>query len=282
VAREASDDEDSRPAGGDLGWRRKGTLGLAAADEAKLFAAKAGEVIGPTKTADGRGWILLITSGSREGTLDFDKVKNELAEEQLKQQKAVTIAKQRAEAALAAGKAASDKSFKDLFPGPAAAGDTKDGKDAKTAAKPAKGDAKAAAAIPVIDARAEETGLFARRGTVIEQIGDSSELSKAAWALTPDAPLAGPFDVAGSYVVVRLKERKDPDAAELEKKKSELRRDAELAKWNEVLTGWVKHRCQEAKSGGKLTVNKTLLKYEDAQEPPAYEACAGDAARRPS
>jgi hypothetical protein len=117
---------------------------------------------------------------------------------------------------------------------------------------------------------------------VVEQIGDSPELAKAAFDLKPDAPLAGPFDIAGSFVIVRLKERKDPDLQELAKKKDELQRDAELVKWNEVLTSWVKSRCQQEKSAGRITVNRSILKYEDTQAPTTYEPCVGDEApRRP-
>ena len=103
---------------------------------------------------------------------------------------------------------------------------------------------------------------------MIEQIGDSPELAKAAWSLKPETPLAGPFEIAGSYVVVRLKDRKDPDPREWEKKQGDLRRDAELAKWNEVFTTWVKSRCLEAKGAGRITVNRSLLRYEDSQELP--------------
>jgi peptidyl-prolyl cis-trans isomerase D len=249
VAREASDDEDSRSRSGDLGWRRKGTMGLEAADEEKLFAAKPGEIVGPFKTTE--GWVLMTPLAQRQGTWGFDQVKAELAEEQIKQEKAIVLAKQKAEAALAVAKAAPDKTLKELFPG---TGDT----------------------------RAEETGLFSRRGTVVEQIGDSPELAKAAFSLKPTNPWAGPVEVAGSYVIVRLKERKDPDPDEWEKKKAELQHDAELAKWNDVFTSWAKHRCLEAKDAGRITVNRSLLKYEDSQEPPPYEPCVAESPRRPS
>lgn len=274
IAREASDDEEGRNRAGELGWRRKGSLGLADADETKLFAAKAGEVVGPFKTD--QGMALFTTSGSRSGNMTFDQVKDELAEEKLKQDKALALAKQKADAALAAAKAAPDKSLKDVFPG-SAAGSAEPPKPA--AGKPA---AKAPVAPTVVDVRAEETGLFSRRGTVVEQIGDSAEVAQAAWSLTKEAPLAGPFEVAGSYFVVRLKERKEPDAAEFEKQKSDLQRDAELKKWDDVYTGWVKARCLEAKAAGRLSVNKNVLKYEDGQEAPAYELCAGESPRRPS
>ncbi|HEY4186750.1 MAG TPA: SurA N-terminal domain-containing protein [Polyangia bacterium] len=269
LARELSEDEDGRAKGGDLGWKRKGTLGLDDADEAKVLAAKPGTVVGPFKKGD--NLALYVLSGSRQGTLGFDAVKSDLAEERLRQEKSVVIAKQRAEAALALAKAAPDQTLKQLFPGPPAADASADPKAAKPVAKAAK-----PGAAPAVDARAEETGLFARRGSVIEQIGDSPELAKAAFDLKTDAPLAGPVEVAGSFVVVRLKERKDPDLKELEAKKGELQRDAELVKWNEVLTNWVKSRCLEEKAAGRITVNRTMLKYDDNQPPVPYEPCVGD------
>jgi peptidyl-prolyl cis-trans isomerase D len=287
VAREASDDPDGRSRGGDLGWRRKGTLGLADADEAQVLNAKPGAVVGPFKKGD--GLALFTSAGTRQGTLSFDAVKDEIAVERIRQEKSVAIAKQHAEAALAAAKASGGQTLKQLFPGPTATDEaSSDGKAASPAAiKSLKGTPAAktgsVAVPPPSDARAEETGLFSRRGTVIEQIGDSPELAKVAFDLKPDAPLAGPFDVAGSFVVVRLKERKDPDMQELEKKQADLRRDAELVKWNDVLTGWLKARCQQEKAAGRLTVNKSFVRYDDGQPPPPYDPCTGDleTARRP-
>jgi len=273
LARELSEDEESRARGGDLGWKRKGTLGLSEEDEKSVLAAKAGTVVGPFKKGD--ALALFVTSGSRQGTLSFDAVKSEMAEERIRQEKAVALAKQHAEDALAIAKGAAGKSLKELFPGPAGAE-----ADTKPAAKPVAKSAKTPA-VPA-DTRAEETGLFTRRGSVVEQIGDSPALAKAAFDLKTDAPLAGPFDIAGSFVIVRLKERKDPDMQELAKKKDELQRDAELVKWNEVLTNWVKSRCQQEKSAGKLSVNRSILRYDDTQAQTAYEPCVGDESpRRP-
>ena len=268
LARELSEDEEGRSKGGDLGWKRKGTLGLSDADEAAVMSAKPGVVVGPYKKGDNLALYLL--SGTRKGTLGFDAVKSDLAEERLRQDKAVAIAKQHAEQALALAKASPDKTLKQLFPGPATESTDSKPADGKPAAKPAK------PAPSAIDARAEETGLFSRRGSIVEQIGDSPALAKAAFDLKPEAPLAGPVEVAGSFVVVRLKERKDPDAKELEAKKADLQRDAELVKWNEVMTNWVKARCQEEKAAGRITVNRSVLKYDDGQPPVPYEPCVGD------
>lgn len=271
VARQTTEDEETRATGGDLGWRRQGMLGLDEADEKKLFEAKSGTVVGPLKTSG--GFVLLTRTETRKGTQSFDQVKRELAEEQIKQERARTLAKQKADAAVNAARGASDKTLKDLF----ASGTERDGKNGDASSKAArakrKGDA-AQAAAAATDVRAEETGLFSRRGNVIEGIGESADMAKAAFALTEAAPVAGPFDVAGSYIVVRLKERKEPDATEFEKTKDDLRREAELVKWQEVVTDWGKARCDEAHAARKIEVTRELLRYEDSPKPPPYEPCS--------
>ena len=267
AAKESSDDAGSKAKGGDLGWKRKGTLGLESADDDKVFAAKAGELLGPFKTKDG-GVVLVVAEGSREGDLPFDKVKLDLAEEKLREERSGALAKADAEAALAKAKADGGKTLKELFP-------PKDDKaEPKPDAKPSK-----LAKLPALDAdapRAEETGLFSRRGSregaIVEGLGVSNALTKAAFELKPGA-LAGPFEVSGSWVLVRLKERKDPDMAEYEKKKLDLQRDAEMNKWMEVLTDWSHDRCLEARNAKRIVINRDVLRYEDSAEPPPYEPC---------
>lgn len=275
VARQVSEDEETRATGGDLGWRRQGMLGLDENDEKKLFEAKPGAVVGPLKTSG--GFVLLTRSETRKGTQSFDQVKRELAEEQIKQERARALAKQKAEAATTAARGANDKTLKELFAGGAqntsAGGDGK-GNDAASKAARAKRKGESAQAAAATDLRAEETGLFSRRGNVIEGIGESADMAKAAFALTAADPVAGPFEVAGSYVVVRLKERKEPDPAEFEKTKDDLRREAELVKWQEVVTDWGKARCDEAQSAHKIEVTRELLRYEDSPKPPPYEPCS--------
>jgi peptidyl-prolyl cis-trans isomerase D len=258
VAKESSDDAFSKARGGDVGWRGHGATNLPSDLEKQLFDAKQGDVVGPLKGAN--GWYLTKVEGSREGNIPFEQVKLELAEEKVRAEAAGAQAKTRAVAALEKAKAAPDKTLKDLFPAPA----EDKGKDDS-----------AAPAAP----RAEETGLFSPRGTregaMVEGIGVSNDLAKAAFALTTAAPLAGPFEVAGSWVLVRLKERKDPDPAEFEKKKPELVRDAELTKWIEVLTDWTHARCIEARDKKQIHINRDELRYEDSGEPPPYEPCLG-------
>jgi peptidyl-prolyl cis-trans isomerase D len=259
VAKESTDDAAAKARGGLLGWRGQGAANLPNEQEKKLFAAKSGEVVGPLKGSGG----LYITKieGSREGNVPFESVKRELATEKVRSEKAGGQARARADAALARAKAEPTKTLKDLFPAPAESKDEKAAPVAESAAP-----------------RAEETGLFAahgtREGVQIEGIGVSNALGKAAFSLTTAAPLAGPFEVAGSWIIVRLKERKEPDLAEFEKQKNDLVRDAERAKWDQVLGDWTRARCNEVKDAKGLRINREVLRYEDSTEPPPYEPCA--------
>jgi peptidyl-prolyl cis-trans isomerase D len=259
VAKESTDDPAMRARGGDLGWRGQGAANLPTEPEKKLLAAKAGDVVGPLK-GSGAFYITKV-EGSREGNVPFDAVKRELATEKVRGEKAGAQARAKADAALARAKAEPTKTLKDIFPAPAENKDDKGAPPAQSAAP-----------------RAEETGLFSahgnREGVQIDGIGASNELAKAAFALTTAAPLAGPFEVAGSWIVVRLKERKDPDLAEFEKQKGELMRDAERTKWDQVLTDWTRARCTEVKDGKGIRINREVLRYEDASEPPPYEPCS--------
>jgi peptidyl-prolyl cis-trans isomerase D len=250
VAKDASEDARTKARGGDLGWRRQSSTGLGAPVEEKVWPAADGEVVGPIK--GDAGFSIVKVEATREGTQAFEKVQNELAESALREEKAKAKAKADAEEALAKATANNAKTLKDLFPVPP--------------------DALAGGAQV---ARAEETGLFSRRGNVVEGIGPSAELAKAAFALTTDKALGGPFEVSSAYYIVRLKERKHADAAEFEKKKGELTEQATLQRGAEVVNEWAHRRCVEAKEQKKIQVNLDVLRYDDNPETRvAYEPCS--------
>jgi peptidyl-prolyl cis-trans isomerase D len=249
VAKAASDDTRSKNRGGLVGWKRPGANTFGPAVETKVWAAKDGEVVGPIKGTE--GFYIVVPEATREGNITFDQVKLELAEGELRQERAKAKAKAEAEAALAKAKAAKDKTLKELFPAPpeALAG---------------------AESSP----RGEETGLFARRGQIVEGLGAAPELAKAAFALETAQPFGGPFEVAGSYVVVKLKERKRADLAEFEKKKASLMQEAAMVRGEEVLSEWTHRRCLEAKEAKRINVNTEILRYDDSAEGRvAYEPC---------
>jgi peptidyl-prolyl cis-trans isomerase D len=258
LAKQASDDTATKGRGGDLGWRARSGTGLQGEAEDKLFAAKSGAIVGPLKGTD--GYVIAKVEGSREGHIPFDMAKLELAQEKLRQEQGVARAKAAAEAALAKANQNPTAALKTVFPPPS---DTQEASSADAGATP----------------RVEETGLFSLRatpeGVVIDNIGPSNALAKAAFALTTEKPLAGPFAIADNFYIVRLKERKEPDLADFERRKLELAREAEMAKGERVLSDWTHATCVEAKEAKRISVNLEVLKYgEENNEQVSFEPCA--------
>jgi peptidyl-prolyl cis-trans isomerase D len=251
LAKASSDDENSRARGGDLGWQRKGGTTRGSEVEDKVWAAKDGELVGPVKIAG--GLALVVPEAIREGDIPFEQARLEIAESELRQERSLERAKAAASAALAKAKAEPSKSLKDLFPAPDS--DEKAGKKD----------------VP----HAEETGLYARRGSMVQGIGPAPTLAKAAFELPSEAPLGGPFQELGSFIVVRLKEHLKPDMAEFEKEKQRMADEATQQKGQTVVMDWARQRCQEAKEAKKIEVNLDLLRYEGGPEGTvAYEPCS--------
>jgi hypothetical protein len=110
---------------------------------------------------------------------------------------------------------------------------------------------------------------------MVQGIGPAPSLAKAAFELTSEAPLGGPFKELGSFIVVRLKERQKPDMAEFEKEQHRMQADAAQQKGQAIVMDWARRRCQEAKEAKKLDVNLDLLRYEGGPESAvAYEPCS--------
>ena len=251
VAKAASEDERTKARGGDLGWQRVGGTTLDPAVDTKVAAAKDGELVGPIKTAS--GFVLAVAEATREGTIAFEAAKLELAESKLREEKSRAAAKAEADAALAKIKASPSKSLKDLYPAP------EEGEEGKAKVK---------------GVTAEETGLFSRRGSTVAAIGKAPTLAKSIFALTKDAPIAGPIEEMGSFIIVKLKERKEPDLADFEKHKIGLIEDATKRKAGMVVMEWALQRCREARDAKQIEVNLDLLRYEGGPEGAIqYEPC---------
>ena len=251
LAKAFSEDAISRARGGDLGWQRKGGTTLGSDVDDKVWAAKDGELIGPVKIAG--GLALVVPEATREGDISFEQARLEIAESELRQERSQARAKAAAEAALAKAKAQPSRSLKDLFPAP---DNDEKGRKKDTL-------------------QAEETGLYARRGSMVQGIGPASTVAKAAFELTSEAPLGGPFQELGSFIVVRLKEHLKPDMAEFNKEAQRLAEEAAQQKAQMVVMEWARQRCQEAKEAKRIDVNLDLLRYEGGPEGAvAYEPCS--------
>jgi hypothetical protein len=120
----------------------------------------------------------------------------------------------------------------------------------------------------------QETGLFSRRGDMVQDIGISKELAKRAFELKP-GEVAGPFDAGSAWVVVRVKEHHDPDLADFEKRKSDIVREYERTKWAELVDNWSKQKCAEVRDDGRIKVNGEVLEYEvGGKSPIPYQPCS--------
>jgi parvulin-like peptidyl-prolyl isomerase len=240
-------DEKARRRGGLIGWRKKGFSGLGPVEE-KVFAAKKGDLVGPEKSE--RGVQIFLVEDFREGDVPVEAAQREIAEELVRTEKAKEKARAEAQALLAKVKAG--EKLESLV-GKEGASDTE---EAAGSDKP----------------RLKETGLFSRRGEMVQDLGVSKELAKAAFEL-PIGQVAGPFDVGGAIALVRVKEKKEPDMAEFEKRKAELLRQAEKMKAYEVMAGWTKQRCTEVKAEGRIKASDEILSADG--KPVKYEPCQG-------
>jgi peptidyl-prolyl cis-trans isomerase D len=262
VAKTTSTEEFTKKKGGLIGWRKKGFTGFSDALDGKVFTAEKGSVIGPERTD--RGFELVTVDEFREGDVPLEVAQREIAEEAVRAEHAKQKARTEAEALIAKVKAG--EKLETLVP-------------KETAEETAENKEK-----PLSIRRAEppklmETGLFARHGEMVQEVGVSKDLAKRAFELKP-GELAGPFDVAGGAVVVRLKERKEPDMADFEKRKTEILREAERMKWEKVLESWSKNRCVEVKDAGRIRVNPEIFTDTTSPNPPKlsekskYEPCS--------
>lgn len=107
------------------------------------------------------------------------------------------------------------------------------------------------------DAPVLETGETTPQGAYISGLGASQALKNAAFALTPEAPVAPEaYDVGGLWVIAALKERKKPTEEEIAaalpayaKRMLERRRSEVVRDWNAAL-----------KANAKIVYNDELLK----------------------
>ncbi len=266
VAKAVSTEERTKHKGGLIGWRKKGFTGFSEALDGKVFAAKKGELLGPERTD--RGFELVQVEDFREGDVALEVAQREIAEDAVRVDHAK--AKAKAEADGIAAKIKAGEKLETLVPKEPAQ-ENADERRTKTLGTRLTDPPKLL-----------ETGMFARRGEMVQDIGVSRELARKAFELK-QGEVGGPYEVAGGYVIVRVKERKDPDLVDFDKRKVEIVREYERTKWAEVLDSWSKQRCAEVRDDGRIRVNDEILSYEATAVPGKapinekvkYEPCAG-------
>lgn len=96
--------------------------------------------------------------------------------------------------------------------------------------------------------KVEETDGMPRAGAYIPGLGGNADLKKDAFALTKEAPVGKQvYDVTGRQVLVVLKDRIAPDAADFDKKKEGLLTQLEGRRRTEALTAYVEDLKKKAR-----------------------------------
>ena len=217
VAKEVSVDEATRSEGGDLGTFPRGRM-MPAFDQA-AFALEVGKPSGPVKTDRGVHLILVESHESASQT-PFEAVQEKLAADLLRDDRA-------AEAARAAANSVLEKA---------------------SAGQPF-GKAAEAEKLPV-----SVTPPFGFRDAAIPGLSGVSDLREAAFALTPENPLAKRvFSDAENLYVVSLQTREVPSEEQIEGEMSATR-ERLLQRARGLTTQlWYSERLKQLQASGKVS-----------------------------
>jgi parvulin-like peptidyl-prolyl isomerase len=253
LAAKLSEDDSARIRGGDLGYKEYKRFNYGTAGEKKLAEAKPGTVITEVLRSIG-GFHVVKVEAKREGDVTLAQAEREIAEKLMITDRRKARARQMAEETLTKVKEGAKLEL--LF--------TKaEPQDEEAASQPSSAPKMLVHKAPPGTPKLEETGPFERRGNVVNQIGVSPDLAKAAFELKPAQPLMDKvYEVSGSFIIARLKERQDPNPTEFDKTKDEFARRQQAQKWGEILSDWAQRQCVAARDSGQIHVNNDLLTYE--------------------
>ncbi len=233
LAKQFSEDLETKEKGGDLGFVERLQLPNAFAD--LLFALQPGEVTAPVETP--MGWFLGTVSEKQAPVQrPLDQVRQEIAAQLLVKEKARALAKADADKALAA--LGTGKTLTELFPP----------EKSDSGANPF---AFAAETAPT----AKETGEFNASADGVPQIGEAAELKKQIFALTAPATLPQVTELPDGFVVAVVDERKVPSDANFEQQKAQLKLEAVKGKQFEVREGYLK----ALKQSGTVVTNDSAI-----------------------
>ncbi len=219
VAEALSDDEGTRARGGDVGFVSEGLFDDAFASAALALAP--GQVSAPVKTPS--GWHLIKAEEVVAGKhLSVDEARETIARELLVKDRAVALARERAQAALAAAKG---------------------------------GKALAPVRLGSETIVPEETGPFGRGTPFLPKLGDAPGLLPDAFAAKAGQALSKIYDTAAGPVVAVVKQRDTPDPTAFDAQRDALATRLKNRKESQVVSGWLR----TIRSAASVETNEGLL-----------------------
>lgn len=233
LAKEFSEDVETKEKGGDLGLVERISLPPALATAA--FAVEAGKVTEPVETAI--GWHLAkVEEKKPPETRTLEMAKTEIAGQLYTREKAKSLAKAEADKAIAAAKAG--KTLADLFP-------------------PAPDDGKQGAFRFNQDTRPEatDTGEFSTQTLQIPQLGTSPDALKAISDATGPGLLPTVFEVGEGYAVIAVDVRVRPTDTDFATQKQQMKVEAIKGKQFELREAFIK----SLKQTGSVVVNDRVI-----------------------
>jgi peptidyl-prolyl cis-trans isomerase D len=231
AAEEHSEDPGSKVQGGDLGFNTADAWVKPFSDAA--FSLEAGAVSEPVRTQFGFH-LIKVEEKRPPQSKELAEVREEIAAQLWKRERAKALARQEAERALAELKA---------------------GKDL-TALYPAQD--QAAGALPfelVQKPQATETGTFNAAVATIPRLGPAPELLPDLFARTTTGPLDRVYPAGDAHVVATITERKQPADEDFEAQKEELRAEARQAKQYELREQFLKSLREQ----GRVVMNQDAV-----------------------
>lgn len=107
---------------------------------------------------------------------------------------------------------------------------------------------------------AEETGPFSPGRDYVPRVGVDKALARAISRLTMEKPIPeGPIKMEGAWVVLKLKERKDPAESEFEAARAEVRPGMLFEKRTQLVESWT----DALRSGAEVEINPLALSYDE-------------------
>ncbi len=242
-ARTASADERTRAGGGVIGWMGEKEDRFGKAFAKAVFEASLGKVTGPVRGL--KGWHLILVEAERQGSWPKEQARRFLAYELMRDEKAEELARRAARDALARAKAG-QADLKEIL-------GTKDATSVEAGA----------------GGRPEVKEVTIRRvDATVPGLEEVPGLASKLWAMGRTGVYSELVEVKrggrlGALALLWVKEEKKPDWKAFEQMRELYAQQYLRVKQIDVLNAWVRRRCNELASQGKIRMDSryTVIRY---------------------